>query len=63
LKLGLGAVGSNFFGHNYRIIGTYQQMNAPIKGDQMMEIFIPLSLLVVWIILQAWVLPRFGVKT
>lgn len=29
----------------------------------MMEIFIPLSVLVVWLILQAWVLPHFGVKT
>lgn len=38
-------------------------MNAVIKGDKMMEIFIPLGLLAVWIILQAWVLPRFGVKT
>jgi len=28
-----------------------------------MEILIPLGILVVWIILQAWVLPRFGVKT
>ena len=28
-----------------------------------MEILIPLGVLVVWIILQAWVLPRFGVKT
>lgn len=28
-----------------------------------MDILIPLGILVVWIILQAWVLPRFGVKT
>jgi hypothetical protein len=28
-----------------------------------MEFLIPLGVLVVWIILQAWVLPRFGVKT
>lgn len=28
-----------------------------------MEILIPLVFLVAWIILQAWVLPRFGVKT
>ena len=32
-------------------------------GGKTMEIFIPLGILVVWIILQAWVLPRFGVKT
>ena len=38
-------------------------MNAAIKGVKKMEIFIPLGFLVAWIILQAWVLPRFGVKT
>jgi hypothetical protein len=30
---------------------------------KMMEFLIPLGFLVVWIILQAWVLPRLGVKT
>ena len=33
------------------------------RGGKSMEILIPLGILVVWIILQAWVLPRFGVKT
>jgi hypothetical protein len=33
------------------------------RGGRTMEILIPLGILVVWIILQAWVLPRFGVKT
>ncbi len=33
------------------------------KGGKTMETLIPLGLLVAWIILQAWVLPRFGVKT
>jgi hypothetical protein len=33
------------------------------KGGKPMEFLIPLGVLVVWIILQAWVLPRFGVKT
>jgi len=32
-------------------------------GGKKMEFLIPLGILVVWIILQAWVLPRFGVKT
>jgi hypothetical protein len=32
-------------------------------GGKAMEFLIPLGVLVVWIILQAWVLPRFGVKT
>ena len=38
-------------------------MNVAIKGVKTMEIFIPLGFLVAWIILQAWVLPQFGVKT
>jgi len=33
------------------------------KGGKIVEILIPLGILVVWIVLQAWVLPRFGVKT
>jgi hypothetical protein len=33
------------------------------NGSRTMEILIPLGMLVVWIILQAWILPRFGVKT
>jgi hypothetical protein len=32
-------------------------------GDKTMEFLIPLGVLVVWIILQVWVLPRLGVKT
>jgi hypothetical protein len=28
-----------------------------------MELLIPLGIVAVWIVLQAWVLPRFGVKT
>jgi hypothetical protein len=33
------------------------------RGGRAMEVLIPLGVLVVWIILQAWVLPRLGVKT
>jgi hypothetical protein len=33
------------------------------KGAKPMEFLIPLGVLVAWIILQAWVLPRLGVKT
>ena len=33
------------------------------KRGVTMEILIPLAVLVAWIVLQAWVLPRFGVKT
>ncbi len=42
-------------------------VNRPVttsnKGAKPMEFLIPVGVLVVWIILQAWVLPRFGVKT
>jgi hypothetical protein len=34
-----------------------------MKGAKAMELLIPLAALVAWVILQAWVLPRFGVKT
>ena len=33
------------------------------KGGKAMELLIPLVVLLVWIILQAWVLPRLGIKT
>jgi len=33
-----------------------------IRGN-LMELLIPLGILVVWFVLQVWVLPRFGVKT
>ena len=36
---------------------------AATTGDKTMEFLIPLGVLVVWIILQVWVLPRLGVKT
>jgi hypothetical protein len=32
-------------------------------GAKAMEFLIPLGVLVVWIILQAWILPRLGVPT
>jgi hypothetical protein len=32
------------------------------KRGKAMEIYLPLGLMAAWIILQAWVLPRFGVK-
>jgi hypothetical protein len=33
------------------------------KGGKTMEFLILLGVLVAWIILQVWVLPRLGVKT
>jgi hypothetical protein len=38
-------------------------MTTERKRGPAMEILIPIAVLVAWIILQAWVLPRFGVKT
>jgi hypothetical protein len=36
---------------------------ARFPGGKSMEILIPVAVLVVWFVLQAWVLSRFGVKT
>ena len=33
------------------------------RGGKAMEILILVGVLVIWIILQAWVLPRLGVQT
>jgi hypothetical protein len=40
-------------------------MNRAVRSAKgyLMEFLIPLGFLVVWFLLQAWVLPRFGVKT
>lgn len=38
-------------------------MTTEEKKGIAMEILIPLAVIVAWIVLQAWVLPRFGVKT
>lgn len=46
-----------------RNIGIYQHYGGIMKGDRAMEILVPLGILVLWILLQAWILPRMGVKT
>jgi hypothetical protein len=50
-----------------RNIETLLDMNDNVleqrKRGPKMEILIPMAFLVTWIILQLWVLPRFGVKT
>jgi hypothetical protein len=33
------------------------------SGGKIVEFLVPLGLLLAWVVLQAWVLPRFGVKT
>ena len=33
------------------------------EGGKPMEILIPLGIVVAWIVLQGWVLPRLGVQT
>ena len=33
------------------------------RGAAKMEIFIGLGLVVLWIALQTWILPRFGIST
>jgi hypothetical protein len=42
---------------------TQEPLRQQRSGEKIMEILIPLGILAIWIILQAWVLPRFGVKT
>jgi uncharacterized membrane protein len=37
--------------------------DSPARSGKAMELLLPLGLVVAWVILQAWVLPRFGVKT
>jgi hypothetical protein len=39
-------------------------MNKPqAERGQLMELLVVLAVLVLWIVLQAWVLPSLGVKT
>ena len=58
---------ADFFAPMDRIVGTLPTMDSNLttgrKRGTVMEILIPIAVLVAWIILQAWVLPRFGVKT
>lgn len=32
-------------------------------GGKPMEILVPVGVIVAWFVVQAWILPRFGVKT
>jgi hypothetical protein len=42
---------------------TQEPLRQQRSGGKLMEFLIPLAVLALWIILQAWLLPRFGVKT
>jgi hypothetical protein len=33
------------------------------SGGKIMDLLVVLAVLVAWVVLQVWVLPRFGVKT
>jgi hypothetical protein len=37
--------------------------DSTMKGGKSVDVLIPLAMLAAWLILQTWVLPRFGVKT
>ncbi len=41
---------------------TFKNMSQE-RGSTKMEIFFALGFVVLWIALQAWILPRFGVST
>jgi hypothetical protein len=53
--------------YKYRNIEINQSMDTKSattnKGGKTMELLVPLGIFAVWIILQAWVLPRLAVKT
>lgn len=34
-----------------------------MNGAKKMEVLLPLGIVALWVILQAWVLPRLGVQT
>ena len=63
----MAAKQADFFALISRAVETLPIMDDNVttgrKRGPVMEILIPLAVLVAWIILQAWVLPRFGVKT
>jgi hypothetical protein len=40
-----------------------QQVESQHKGSATMDFLLPVGILVAWIVLQAWILPRFGVST
>ena len=42
---------------------TREPLRGRRSGGKVMEFLIPLGVLVVWVVLQVWVLPRLGVKT
>lgn len=56
-----------FFGHKCRKLVTLRSVRKNVMSERkkgiVMEILIPLGILAGWVILQIWVLPRFGVRT
>lgn len=42
---------------------TQEPQDQQRSGAKTVELLIPLAVLIAWFIIQAWVLPRFGVKT
>ena len=63
----MAAKRADFFTLIDRNIGTLPTMDNNViterKRGPVMEILILIVFLAAWFILQAWVLPRFGVKT
>ena len=47
----------------YVVVSRDFNMKQPLAGVATMEFIGFLALLVFWFLLQAWVLPRFGVRT
>lgn len=49
--------------HIHLIIQRIMTFQTQRRESKTMEFLIPVGVLVLWFILQAWVLPRFGVTT
>ena len=50
-------------GHPVRLRMVHFKNMSQERGSTKMEIFFALGFVVLWIALQAWILPRFGVST
>lgn len=46
-----------------QVLHTRPVRSSSFEGSKQMELGIAIAILVVWIVLQVWVLPRFGVRT
>jgi len=41
----------------------FNQTNNHAKRGFLMELLLPIGIVAVWLLLQIWILPRFGIQT